>query len=883
MLIKNQEALNERANNLGTFNGIRLVLVSLSPAVNPTEAILDVYFYNNNQLNNIVSEIAANPARANKIFPIMGGDRILGGSLTGEVQVFAVTADSEDNKILHLTIRPIGDYSTYTLSVVYGNIDPIFSEIGFKFRPGCFNNCAPDWDTPPKPKQNPAIDYLAKDYDSFRHTLFAWMINRIPGWQPTSEADLDQVLISLFSVAADELSDYQDRVMNEAYLATARKRVSLARHARLMDYHIHQGNQANTWLVLQLNPPQAIVLPKGFQVRTDHEINHPSSITFITRKERSPLFNVDFGFRVDLNTNILSSDLRDRFIENGITLSPTVSVSVQRTNHEWLVFDENKYQTYLIVAINFTHLNVYIPDLHYLLNQMGLYTWSGAIPALAAGSTSADLKLSELGENQAKTVRDLIQNGTITHLLIQEHLNPLTGEMRGRDPTRRQVLQLISKQTEALQDPVTSEWFVRVHWEEKDKLRRNYCFTVNCRTGDTTTTVENISLFHGNLVQVYHGSPVSVTFIEQNLSLPLLPESHLFYARTKKQEAICTLPVIPLAYLDTPPGGEIPPKSTLEVEVEIDGSQDRWDEVIDLIHSDDSDERGDRFVVETDELGRSLIRFGNGINGKQLPDGAIVHCTYQIGRGLDGNVGTDTLLHFNSNAFPQVSSCWNPFDVTNGREPEPIAEILRRVPQAYRYHQLRAITLQDYENRATELPEVARAFAQYRWTGSWRTVQIAIDPIGTTTLTDELREKVARHLEAVRLIGEDLEIRSPRFVPLDIKVILCIHPDYWVEDIRFILEQEFSEGYTPDGRMAFFHPDRWTFGQALRISQIIGAVQGIQGVAHVIEVKLKRWNEVTPGIQDVIEVRGNEIIQVKNDRDRQESGFIKFEIKGGRQ
>jgi predicted phage baseplate assembly protein len=266
-----------------------------------------------------------------------------------------------------------------------------------------------------------------------------------------------------------------------------------------------------------------------------------------------------------------------------------------------------------------------------------------------------------------------------------------------------------------------------------------------------------------------------------------------------------------------------------------------------------------------------------------LPDAAIVDCTYQVAGGLDGNVGADTLLNFDENVFPQVSYCWNPFDVTNGREPEPVAEILRRLPQAYRYRQLRAITLADYENRAAELPEVARAFAQYRWTGSWRTVQVAIDPVDRSILTKELREKVARHLEAVRLIGEDLEIRAPRFVPLDIKVFLCIHPDYWVEDIRFILEQEFSEGYTPDGRMAFFNSDRWTFGQALRVSKIIGAVQGIQGVAHVIEVNLKRWNEVTPGTKKVIEVRGNEIIQVKNDRDRLESGFIKFEIRGGRQ
>ncbi len=808
MAIKNQEALNERANKLETFNGIRLVLVSLSPAVNPTKAILTVHFYNNNQLSNILNEITTDPDRVKEIFPITGGHRILGGSLTDQVQVTSVTEESEDDqvfelddKVLYLTVKPIGDYSTYTLSVVYSNIDPIFSEIEFKFRPGCFNNCAPDWDAPPKPKENPPIDYLAKDYDSFRHTLFSWMTNRVPGWQPTSEADLDQVLLSLFAVAADELSDFQDRVMNEAYLATARKRVSLARHARLMDYHIHQGNQANTWLVVQVS--NAHILEKGFLVWAGEESLDSTSVVFITHQEQ---------------------------------------------------------------------------EVHPLLNEIGLYTWDDAIPALAAGSTSADLKLSQSGEIPAQTVQNLIIEGKITHLLIQEHLNPLTGEMGGRDPTRRQLLKLILEETKALEDPVRGEWFVRVRWEEKDKLQRNYCFTVDCSTDDTRRKVENVSLFHGNLVQVYHGLPIAFTFQERDESLPLLPEPPLFYERTKQQEAICRLPKIPLLYLDTPPGGEVAPKSTLEVKV----GEDDWEEFIDLIHSDDSDERGDRFVVETDELGRSLIRFGNGKNGKQLPEGAMVHCTYQIGRGLDGNVGADSLLNFDGNSFPNILACWNPFDVTNGREPEPVAEILRRVPQAYRYRQLRAITLQDYENRAAELPEVSRAAARYYWTGSWRTVRVAIDPVGTSILKEEVREKVARHLEAVRLIGEDLEIRSPQFVPLDIKVYLCIHPHYWVEDIRFILEQEFSDSYTPDGRMAFFHPDRWTFGQALRVSQIIGAVQGIQGVEHVIEVELKRWNEVTPGTKDAIEVEVNEIILVKNNPDRLEDGFIKFDIKGGR-
>lgn len=842
MAIKNQEALNERANNLKAkgLNGLKLVIVSLP---NPTEAHLEVYFHNNNEIANILNDFnsasaEAKPAVAKQIFPITGGHRVIAGPGAGQVKTVKISNGTPNTNSLILTVKPIGDYSTYTLSIDYKKMDPVFNEIGFKFRPGCFNYCAPDWELAPEPKADPAIDYLAKDYDSFKHTMISAIMERVPGWEPTSEADLDQALLELFSAAADELSDYQDRVMNEAYLGTARKRVSLARHARLMDYHIHQGNQASTWLALKLDSGQKLDIPKP-----------------------------------NLNPAAKPVDLRVWAGGDDIS-APSSVVFMTRTQQH----------------------------LHYLLNQMGLYTWSDSIPSLAAGSNTADIKLAVSGQPSAVIVQDLIRSGKIEYLLIQERLNPATGEERGRDPAKRQLLKLLSGDNGAKADfdpltetvpgdPLTAQWFVRVRWEERDKLKRNYCFTVDCPA--PKGKVEDISLFHGNLVEVYHGRPIETIFKEQGTTLA--GSNEYYYERTggvdektgKKDErwgTVCKLPEGLLSYKNTSPGGEVPPETTLVVEVETPGGGlDEWDEVISLIHSDNGDEQGDHFMVETDEEGKSLIRFGNGINGKKLPDGAVVYCSYQIGRGIDGNIGADKVVNFDRTAFPEIEECWNPFDVTDGRAPEPVAEIIRRVPETYRFRQLRAVNLKDYVDRAKELPKVSNAAARYAWTGSWRTVQITIDPAGTTVLDDELRKEIEGYLNAVRLIGEDLEIRPPRFVPLEIHVSLCLHPDYWPEDIKSILEQEFSDGYTPDGRMAFFHPDLWTFGQELRESQIIGRVQLIEGVDHVIAVTMKRWNEVTPGTAGVIEVRPNEIIQVKNDPDHREKGSIDFNVKGGRQ
>jgi hypothetical protein len=167
---------------------------------------------------------------------------------------------------------------------------------------------------------------------------------------------------------------------------------------------------------------------------------------------------------------------------------------------------------------------------------------------------------------------------------------------------------------------------------------------------------------------------------------------------------------------------------------------------------------------------------------------------------------------------------------------------------------------------------------------------VTIDPDGTNELSYELRKTVADYLNAVRLIGEDLEIRPPAFVPLEIDVVLCAKPDVWAEDVRFVLEQEFSAGYTPDGRMGFF---LWTFGQPLYASQIIGRVLTVQGVEHAVgqppnsadkmSVSIKRRNKPTLPAESLTNLAYNEIVQVMNDPDHLEQGTIAFHVKGGRQ
>ncbi len=823
------ESLEERARNLGAkgLNGVKLAFVNLEPAGAPTHALIDVEFYTAVDLANIVHDINVNAVPARTIFKIAGGTRIPAGVGVGQVQATQASAGAVN--VIQIRVEPIGDYSTYTLTVEYNagvnHIDPLFSDIDFKFRPGCFNlNCAPEGGNNRAAPTEPSIDYLAKDYDSFKHNLIGAMMQRVPGWQPTSEADLDQVLIDLIAADADELSDYQDRVMNEAYLATARKRVSLARHARLMDYHIHQGNQAGTWLALKV--AANMTLNNGFGAWTGADWRDKDSVIFASTQDQACF-----------------------------------------------------------------------P----LLNELGLYTWGDTVSAIEAGATSADLALpaplNAANAADADILCNLLRQPDIRYLVLQQVLNPETGMVNGRDSSARALLQLLegNAAAETAFDPMTGEWMVRVHWRAEDALARRYCFVTRC---DGKGVIENLSLFYGNLVPITHGRRCVTVFRAPGEALSPADDSQFIHTDEAYYEPtpwgiLCDLPDGPLAYLDTPPGGEHATRTTLAVEVS--GFADPWAEQSDLIESQSADEH---FLVETDEYERSRIRFGNNVNGRAPPQTAAVTCFYRAGQGVAGNVGLDRITGFDAAGFPLVQEIWNPFDVKNGRAPEPAAEIVRRVPEAYRARQLRAITLEDYITRAEELPEVARAQARYAWTGSWRCVRIAIDPKGGTVLTDAVRRKIEGYLNAVRLIGEDLEVRAASFVPLDIHLVLCADPDYWPQDLHALLDQEFSDGYTADGRRGFFHPDEWTFGQALHASQLIGRALSVEGVGRVLSVSMRRLHsrggdalatitlnpaDVPENIVEKIEMAAFEIIQVANDPSRLEFGRITFTIQGGRQ
>ena len=194
------------------------------------------------------------------------------------------------------------------------------------------------------------------------------------------------------------------------------------------------------------------------------------------------------------------------------------------------------------------------------------------------------------------------------------------------------------------------------------------------------------------------------------------------------------------------------------------------------------------------------------------------------------------------------------------------------------------MTPDDYAAVAERHPEVQRAAATFRWTGSWYTVFLTVDRLGGLPVDEDFADQLRRHLERFRMAGYDLEIDGPRFVPLEIELQVCIRPDYFRSAVKAALLEVFSSRNLPDGRRGVFHPDKSSLGQPVLLSRLMAAAHGVTGVESVRATKFERQGRPSRDALETgrIEIGRLEIAQLDNDPSFPERGKFHVVLGGGK-
>ena len=232
--------------------------------VHPDQVTLDIFFLRK------VTDLVGNPklpaslkASDIKIYSP--------GSFLPEIEVDAILGwqtPANGPHVLKLKTKEGGDFSLYNFKINDQRIDRYFNDISFSFKancPGDLDCKPPEHECPPEELIDFPIDYLARDFWSYRAALLDFASLRYPDWADRLEADAGVMMAELMSALGDEMAYYQDRVSREAYLETASQRRSIRRHARLVDYHMHDGLGATGWVDFNVDAG-VLAIPAGTNV-----------------------------------------------------------------------------------------------------------------------------------------------------------------------------------------------------------------------------------------------------------------------------------------------------------------------------------------------------------------------------------------------------------------------------------------------------------------------------------------------------------------------------------------------------------------------------------------------------------------------------------------
>ena len=779
-----------------------------------------------------------------------------------------VNALADAANVLVVRTAVSGDFSTYTLSLVTAaldaapppDFDPRLAAIEFCFKVECPSDfdCKPQRWCPPSVTEAPDIDYQAKDYPSFRRLMLDRMSQLVPQWQQSSIADSGIAVAELLAYTADQLSYQQDAIATEAYLGTARERVSLRRHALLVDYPMHDGCNARAWVQVQAAAASVLLPLAGTQ--------------FLTRLPGFPP-----GVAAD-----------SALLDSAMQLAPEV--------YEPLLDARFAIQPDPALPPD------YAQPLYAAHNQMSLYTWSDGRCCLAQGATQATLA----GSYPDLRVGDV--------LLFEEVVGPHTGKSGDADPTHRHVVRLtrvLPTSPAILTDPLTGQAITEIEWALADAVPFALCISGVTDDAHGARHLDDISVARGNMVLVDHGRTIS------GETLGSVPQPFL-YAVPDCNADRCDPPArlaIPPRYrpklgaspitqaagrlvttqsgvLGTAVGSFASAAEVLDwsmdhvfaqivLDSELDGRKARWQSERNLLNSaaDATD-----FVTEIDDDGGARLRFGDDTHAERPASATSFSAAYRIGNGAAGNVGADRIAHIvgQPGDIAKVLALRNPLPAAGGVDPETADSVRRNAPQAFRTQE-RAVTTDDYAAVTERNPQVQRAAATLRWTGSWYTVFITPDPragVDSTLLKADLPPLVDRY----RMAGHDLEFNDPHYVSLEIELHVCVKADYFRSDVKQSLLELFSNRLLADGRRGLFHPDNLTFGQTVFLSPLYATAHQVPGVASVQVTTFQRQGTDDPAylLSGELPLARLEIARLDNDPNFPEHGVLRLDLDGGK-
>lgn len=495
------------------------------------------------------------------------------GGLTVEDVRAERAQDPERDDVVELLLSGTGGSSTYVLRLGAGlepqpeGLDPRYASASFRFVPEtpAELDCLVPETCPPQPSTVPELDYLAKDYAGFRRLLLDRLAATLPGWRDRQSPDLYLTLVEALAYHADHLSYAQDAVATEAYLDTARLRTSVRRHARLVDYRMHEGCNARAWVTVEVKGEPSVRadqlqfltrpagVPLGKPVLTPEELPAPgwtvprsSYEVFepLPEPSREQVAEADVGRPAELAARLQADDpalgpVRESLPEqarealeraqdpatdpsraaavlaallDGLLDDPGLALSAEGATE---ALRRHGSANALTGATLRRHNRDLLQELfpqellapagyrfHEAHNTIPFHTWHRAECCLPRGATSATLRDHRLKDTDGRAL-DHLRAGEV--LILEELISPRTGNPADVDPGHRHAVRLTDVRRDV--DPLGDVPIVEIAWDAVDALPFRMALSA-VGPAPECALLEDLSVARGNVVLADHGETV---------------------------------------------------------------------------------------------------------------------------------------------------------------------------------------------------------------------------------------------------------------------------------------------------------------------------------------------------------------------------------------
>lgn len=710
----------------------------------------------------------------------------------------------------------------------------------------------------------PEIDYLAKDYASFRQLMLDHLALRVPEWTERSEADLGIALVEVLAYVADYLSYYQDAVATEAYPGTARRRSSVKRHVRLLDYVLHEGCNARVWVQVQVKEP--LILPQATQLLTD----------------------------------------TSRATEQPVVIPPHSNAYDEALSKQVKVFE--------------TMYNLRLFPQH---NEIRLYAEEGEEVSLPAGSTSA--LLCDPGTEHKPGLRlktgdvlvfEEVKNTTTGTTTGADQTRRYAVRLTGCRRHSRGVLQVMWHEEDAFPSPLRlavlqqGDLISDISVVRGNIVLADHGQTIDRETLPSPKTRQRYRPYLGNsgpasAVPYHHEQAVKqsahratrqdvraalplLALFQQGSSLPLnvdvasefspdmLTLSDHLRQQLRKEGIVLSQQVSLRAVHGI--GWEL--HDTIRGQYWLVGPGERhlsfntfnkWRVRRDLLSSDAF---ARDFTVDLDEDRRASLRFGFGASGKQPEAGDCFQVTYRVGGGEVGNVHAETIIRIVSmeNA---ITSVRNPLAAAGGTDPEELEKVRNLAPYAFRAPAC-CVTEEDYATIARQYPRIANVVTRLNWQGDMPVVTLYVQREEGQPVDRVFMDKFSAFLETYRLAGQAFAVSGPYFVGLRVALTIWLQRSTIRSTIEKTLQHLLSNA--PGG---FFALATFTFGQPVYQSRLLAILMTVPGVERVEIETFCRFDTTPATCEEVIVPGPLEIVRLDNDEAVPANGRLSMRLEGG--